>query len=105
LTRRAAPRSLGDAIRRSRAEAEPATLLAAVQGAWLGAVGDRVASEARPVREREGVITVGCRAATWAQELDLLQRELLERLNAAIEPRRVDGLRFVVVDELDGDAL
>ena len=41
------------------------------------------------MRERDGVVTVGCRAATWAQELDLLQDELLERLNRALEPRRV----------------
>ena len=33
------------------------------------------------------MVTVGCRAATWAQELDLLQDELLERLNAALGPR------------------
>lgn len=105
MTRRGAPRSLGDAIRRSRSEAEPATLLAAVQGAWRSALGERVASEARPVREREGVVTVSCRAATWAQELDLLQRELLERLNAAIEPRRVEGLRFVVADERADDTI
>ena len=105
MTRRAAPRSLGDAISRSRSEAEPATLLAAVQGAWRSALGERVAGEARPVRERDGVVTVSCRAATWAQELDLLQRELLERLNAAIEPQRVEGLRFVVADERDADTL
>jgi predicted nucleic acid-binding Zn ribbon protein len=105
VTRRAAPRSVGEAIRRSRTEAEPATLLAAVQGAWRSALGERVAGEARPVRERDGVVTVSCRAATWAQELDLLQRELLERLNGAIEPRRVDGLRFVVADERMDDTV
>jgi hypothetical protein len=47
------------------------------------------------------VITVACRTATWAQELDLLQTELLERLDAALaapESGRsvgtVRGLRF-----------
>jgi predicted nucleic acid-binding Zn ribbon protein len=105
MTRRAAPRSLGEAIRRSRDESEPATLLASVQSAWRSAVGERVAAEARPVRERDAVITVTCRAATWAQELDLLQAQLLERLNAAIDPARVEQLRFVVGDELDHDSL
>jgi predicted nucleic acid-binding Zn ribbon protein len=105
MTRRAAPRSLGDAIRRTRDESEPATLLAAVQSAWRSALGERVAGEARPVREREAVITVSCRAATWAQELDLLQAELLERLNDAIAPQRVEGLRFVVGDQLDDDTV
>ena len=48
------------------------------------------------MRERDGVVTVECRAATWAQELDLLQAELLERLNAALGEPRVGRLRFVV---------
>ena len=39
------------------------------------------------MRERDGAITVECRAATWAQELDLLQDELLERLNEALGGR------------------
>ena len=56
---------------------------------WREAIGERVAAEARPVRERDGVITVECRAATWAQELDLMQDELLARLNAALGGARV----------------
>ena len=99
------PRALGDAIRAVRAEAEPATLLAAAQSAWPTAVGERIAREARPVRERDGTVTVACLAATWAQELDLLQDELLKGLNEALRPRRVESLRFVVGDELDLDTL
>jgi predicted nucleic acid-binding Zn ribbon protein len=36
------------------------------------------------VAERDGVVTIACRSATWAQELDLLQQQLLERLNGAL---------------------
>jgi predicted nucleic acid-binding Zn ribbon protein len=97
------PRALGEILGVARAEAEPATLLAAVQGAWRRAVGERVAAEATPVREREGVITVACRAATWAQELDLLQSELLAKLNAELERGEIAGLRFVVAAEEDFD--
>jgi predicted nucleic acid-binding Zn ribbon protein len=96
MTRRAQPRALGDALRTVRSEAEPATPLAAVQGVWSAAVGERIASQAEPLRERDGVVTIGCSAATWAQELDLLQDELLARLNAALETDDVTGLRFVV---------
>jgi len=60
-----------------------------------------VAAEASPVSERDGLVTVACRSATWAQELDLLQSELLERLNAAVfaaDPEGPEapilGLRF-----------
>jgi predicted nucleic acid-binding Zn ribbon protein len=98
---RRAPRPLGNALREARARAEPLTLLAAAQSAWPGVAGARVAAEAEPVAERDGVLTIACRSATWAQELDLLGPELLKRLNGAL-PRTgrstveapVRGLRF-----------
>ncbi len=43
-----------------------------------------VAAQADPVSEREGVVTIACRSATWAQELDLMQAELLPRLREAL---------------------
>ena len=89
------PRTLADAVRGVREDVAPQTLLATVQAAWRDAVGERVATEAEPVAEREGVVTVECRAATWAQELDLLQGELLERLNEALPAGHVERLRFV----------
>jgi predicted nucleic acid-binding Zn ribbon protein len=78
------PRPLAAALLRARSAAEPVTLLAAAQSAWPGAAGARVAAEAEPVAERDGVVTIACRSATWAQELDLLGPELLERLNGAL---------------------
>jgi predicted nucleic acid-binding Zn ribbon protein len=91
-------------VRAVRSRAEPATLLAAVQGCWREAVGERVAAEARPIRERDGVITVECRAATWAQELDLMQDELLRRVNSTLGEPRVTGLRMLVGDGRGQDA-
>lgn len=93
------PRALADAVRAVRDATQPATLLAAVQSNWEPAVGERIAREARPVRERDGIVTVSCRAATWAQELDLLQGELLEVLNRALDPQRVEALRFIVGED------
>ncbi len=101
MTTRRAPRPLGAAIAPVRARTEPKTLLAAVQGAWNGVAGPAVAAEAEPVAERDGVVTIACRSATWAQELDLLQSELLTALNGALpDPVRgalehpLRGLRF-----------
>ena len=96
MTRRSTPHPISDSVRALRADVAPQTLLAAVQDRWDGAVGERIAAEARPVRERDGTVTIECRASTWAQELDLLQGELLERLNSALGKRRVGALRFVV---------
>jgi predicted nucleic acid-binding Zn ribbon protein len=65
--------------------------LAAVQEAWPGVAGEAVAEQANPVAERDGQVTVACRSATWAQELDLLQSEFLERLNGALSGWDVEG--------------
>jgi predicted nucleic acid-binding Zn ribbon protein len=92
--RRRAPRSLAYALERVTAELEPATALARVQGCWAEAVGEMVHAEARPTAERGGVVTVACRSSVWAQELQLMAPELLERVNAALGDPIVEELRF-----------
>jgi predicted nucleic acid-binding Zn ribbon protein len=104
MSGRRTPRPLGDSIRTLRARVEPSTPLAAIQGSWRAAVGERIASEATPVREREGIVTVECRAATWAQELDLLQDELVGRLNDELGEARVRRLRLIVGQSLSSDS-
>ena len=103
--RKASPHAIGSTIRALRDQAQPATLLAAVQASWRAAVGDHIAEQAWPVRDRDGVITVECRAATWAQELDLLQDDLLERLNSQLGETRVSRLRMIVGDGQPHDSL
>jgi predicted nucleic acid-binding Zn ribbon protein len=94
--RRLAPRPLSAALGEVVPAAAPAGLLARVQAAWPEAAGAAVAAEAEPVSEREGVVTVACRSAVWAQELELLGSDLSDRLNAALPSPEVAGLRFVV---------
>ncbi|HEX2129440.1 MAG TPA: DUF721 domain-containing protein [Solirubrobacterales bacterium] len=98
------PKPLADALRSVRTRVEPETPLAAVQGAWAEAVGEEIARHARPVAERDGTVTVACDAATWAQELDLLQSELLERLRAELGEEVPGRLRFVVGEGRYSDA-
>jgi predicted nucleic acid-binding Zn ribbon protein len=62
----------------------PATLLARVQAIWAEAVGEAIAAEAQPFSERTGTLTVTCRSAGWASELELLAPELLDKLNRAL---------------------
>jgi predicted nucleic acid-binding Zn ribbon protein len=45
------------------------------------------------VAERDGVITVACASAVWAQELDLLSERVVERLNERLGRHAVRGLR------------
>ncbi len=91
--RRTAPRTLESALRGLEAELAPATTLARVQGCWERAVGPAIASAARPTGERDGVLTITCEAAVWAQELDLMAVELVPRLNAALGEPAITELR------------
>ena len=95
MAKRRAPRPLSGAVEATLREVSPTTLLAAVQRAWAPAVGDAVAREATPVAERDGVVTVACRSATWAQELDLLGDRILSQVRAEMpEGTALGGLRF-----------
>ena len=84
--RRSSPRPVAAALERLTSAAAPATVLARVQGCWPGVVGETVAAEAEPVREEGGTLTISCRSAVWAQELELMGPDLLERLNRALDP-------------------
>jgi predicted nucleic acid-binding Zn ribbon protein len=91
--RRRGPRPVAHALDSVTAAIAPATLLAEVQRAWPQVAGERFARAAEPVAERDGVVTVACRSAVWAQELDLLSEPVVERLNAALGRPAVRGLR------------
>jgi predicted nucleic acid-binding Zn ribbon protein len=92
---RRAPRPIGAALETVMSGAEPATLLAAVQSVWPGAVGEAVAREAAPVSERDGVVTVACQSATWAQELDLLGAQILGQVRQNLPDwATLEAIRF-----------
>jgi predicted nucleic acid-binding Zn ribbon protein len=96
VRRRRAPRPLATAIGEALERAEPATLLAAVQSAWPGAVGEAIAREATPVAERAGIITVACSSSAWAQELDLLGSRIIEKIRPELPAgTALEGLRFI----------
>ena len=91
--RRRSPRPVGFALEGLAASLAPATLLAEVQRAWPGAAGAAFASAAEPVSERDGVVTVACVSAVWAQELDLLSERVVGRLNEVLGRPAVRRLR------------
>ncbi len=87
------PQRASFAIEKTLAQTSPGTPLAAVQRVWEQAVGEAVAAQADPVSEREGTITIACKTATWAQELDLLQTSILGKLNDHLTSLNPDGFR------------
>jgi predicted nucleic acid-binding Zn ribbon protein len=98
VTRRRAPRPASTALRAALDQAAPKTPLAALQGAWAEVVGEPIAAVTSPVSERAGEATVACSDSVWAQELDLMQGQLLERLRERLGERAPKSLRFRVQD-------
>jgi predicted nucleic acid-binding Zn ribbon protein len=96
MSRRRAPRPAADALHAALRQATPKTPLAAVQAGWAKAVGEQLAAVATPVSERDGTVTIECADAVWAQELDLMQATLLERLGAELGEQAPRALRFRV---------
>jgi predicted nucleic acid-binding Zn ribbon protein len=90
---RAAPRALSTALEELTSTLAPASTLARVQEVWERALGPEISSAARPTAEREGILTLICDAAVWAQELDLMASELIPRLNDAIGDESIRELR------------
>ena len=93
---RPAPRPASLALREAVSRSAPATGLAAAQTVWADAVGPAIAAEAEPVAERDGVLTVRCASATWAQELSLMERELLGRLRKRLGDACPESLKISV---------
>jgi len=99
MSRRRAPRQAAGAFRAARELAAPKTGLATVQGAWAQTVGPQLAEVATPVSERAGTLTIEVTDSVWAQELDLMQRQLLERLRAELGDRAPEALKFRLKNE------
>ena len=96
MSHRRAPRPASTAIRAARERVAPRTGLAAAQAAWVGVVGEQLAAVAEPVSERAGTLTIEVADTVWAQELDLMQAQLLERLRGELGELTPSALRFRV---------
>jgi hypothetical protein len=81
----------------SRSGSRDAVPLVAVTSAWPAAVGDAVARHAWPLRiSRDGTLHVAVESATWAQELSLLEGNVLEALRGRLGETAPAKLRFAV---------
>jgi predicted nucleic acid-binding Zn ribbon protein len=90
---------IGDEIQRElrRSGSKDAIPLAAVTDAWPEAVGATVARKAWPLRlGRDGTLHVAAASATWANELTLLQNEILDALRGRLGEETPSHLRFAV---------
>ena len=93
MKHRSAPRKAESAVRQLARELQPMSLLADVQRVWQEAVGPVLAGHATPTAATNGVVSVTCESAVWAQELTLMAGELTGLLNARLGPGTVRELR------------
>lgn len=99
MRHRPGPRDMRSALDGVLARVEPKTPLARVQRVWPAAVGEAMAPYATPTAmTSDGVLTVSCEAAVWAQEIELLAYELIERLNTELGAGTVRELRSRATD-------
>lgn len=96
MTRRRAPRPASEAFRVVREQAAPKTTLSGVQMVWPEVAGEHIAAVSTPVSERAGTVTVECSQSVWVQELDLMQSQLLQRLQEVLGERAPEALKFRV---------
>ena len=85
--RPAPPERVSRAVERFVERVAPETPEADIQTVWREAVGDRVAEVTRVSGERDGVVTVDCESAVWAEELALMESRIRASLNGALEAR------------------
>ncbi|MGH7574023.1 MAG: DUF721 domain-containing protein [Longimicrobiales bacterium] len=71
---------------------------AAVVPEWAGRVGPGIAAVTTPLRVSRGTLLVGVRSSAWLMELRLIERNILERLNAGRTEGRIERIRFLMVD-------
>ncbi len=99
---------IGDEVQRelSRSGSRDAIPLAAVTSAWPDAVGAAVARKAWPLRlARDGTLHVAAESSTWANELSLLQDEILAALRARLGDASPASVRFAVGPIPESEAL
>jgi predicted nucleic acid-binding Zn ribbon protein len=70
---------------------------------WRERVGDRIAGVATPLRLDRGTLVVGVRSSAWLMELKLMERQLVERINADLDEGRIEKIRLVLAHADEGN--
>jgi predicted nucleic acid-binding Zn ribbon protein len=95
--RRRGPAKVGDALAEMLAGSALGARLARVEvlGHWAGAVGPQIAAvtHARVIAEN-GTLTVGVKTNAWLQELSMMERSLIAKVNKSAGRDAVRKIRW-----------
>lgn len=67
---------------------------ASVVPEWAERVGPAIAAVTEPLRVSGGTLIVGVRSSAWMNELKMMEREIVKRLNAGKTRKVVERIRF-----------
>jgi predicted nucleic acid-binding Zn ribbon protein len=97
------PESLGEALERLAADSELGVRLeqAQVWEQWERVVGERAAAHCRPVRIKEGVLTLAVDGAPWMHRLSYYKERIVARVNALFSKPMVTEAYLRLADEED----
>lgn len=87
---------LGSVLRESGIEEKVAE--ASVVPEWPERVGAAIAAVTQPLRVSRGTLLVAVRSSAWLMELKMMEREILQRINAGRGEGRIARIRFLMAE-------
>lgn len=61
---------------------------------WAERVGPAIAAVTTPLRVSAGTLIVGVRSSAWMNELKMMEREIISRINTGRRRGRIEKIRF-----------
>lgn len=101
MPRKPQPTSVSDALAAFLKKGEVGERIeeASVVPEWAERVGKAIAAVTVPLRVNRGTLFVGVRSSAWLMELNLMEGEILGRLNADRARGRISKIRFQMLEQ------
>lgn len=69
---------------------------ASVVPEWAERVGPAIAAVTTPMRVSQGTLIVAVKSSAWMNELKMMEKEIVTRINAGRSRGRIDKIRFIM---------
>jgi predicted nucleic acid-binding Zn ribbon protein len=100
MTRAGRPSRIGEVLRAmlEKSGLDERIAETSVVPEWEDRVGKGIAAVTTPLRVSNGTLVVSVRSSAWLAELQMMERQILERVNTGRSQGRVRRIRFVMRD-------
>ena len=93
---RSNPTRVGELLETALPRLREPLVASKLQRHWRALVGQEIARRAQPITLTDGILQIAVDNSPWLQELSLREAELLHRIESAVGPGIIRGLRFVL---------